>query len=309
MVVLGIDIGGTSIKCGLVNEAGVLKNAMSFPVDYKLSQEEQINALILNIKSTYASNDYSSIGIGIPGSIDSKAGIVQFSNNLKWNNLHIVEMFKKEFPSKKIAISNDANVAALGELKFGAGKNEKNIVLITLGTGIGSGIIIDGKIYDGEHGRGAEFGHSLLVMDGIKCSCGRKGCLEMYASASALIRQTKEAMKENPDSLIAIKLKDKEVTAKKVFDFAELGCPVSISVVNTYVKYLSEGLLNICNIFRPSSIILCGGVANQGDKLTKRVTKYLEDNQYGFSPKAPVNVKCSQLGYNLGVIGAASLIF
>ena len=222
MYILGIDIGGTSIKGGLVNEKGVLSNTFSLPIDKALNQDEQINKLIEKIKETYNDEEYSGIGLGIPGSIDSKRGLVSYSNNLKWENLEIVKIFKNKFPKKEIAINNDANVAALGELKFGVAKNEKNIVLITLGTGVGSGIIIDGKIYEGEDGRGAEFGHSLLVMDGIDCTCGRKGCYEMYASATALVKQTKKAIDENPNSLLAKENAGKDIGAKAVFDAAKV---------------------------------------------------------------------------------------
>lgn len=308
MAILGIDIGGTSIKGGLVNEKGELGKTFSVPIDKKLSQEEQIDKMIEEINKVYLSNEFKGIGLGIPGTIDTKEGVVRYSNNLVWNELPIVEILNKSFPGKEIAINNDANVAALGELKFGAGKKEENIILITLGTGVGSGIIIDGKLFDGKNGRGAEIGHQVIEMDGVKCTCGRKGCFEMYASATALIRQTKEAIKNNPNSLLSKETLGKDINAKTVFDIAKKGCEVANEVVNNYVKYLSEGLLNICNIFRPSSIILSGGVANQKDYLVDKVKDYLSKFNYGFGPRFEVDIKCSELGYNSGIIGAASLL-
>jgi len=309
MVILGIDIGGTSIKGGLVDNNGQVKDIFNLPIDKSLNQEQQINALINKIKDTYNNDEFEGIGLGIPGVINSSTGIVEFSNNLNWHNLEIVKMISEKFFGKKIAVNNDANVAALGEAKFGSAKNEKNVVMITLGTGVGSGFIIDGKLYEGEDCRGAEFGHSLLVMDGLECSCGRKGCYEMYASATALIRQANEAIKANPDSKIALRAKAGEkVDGKLIFETAKEGCKTSQEVVDTYVKYLCEGLINICNVFRPSTILLSGGIANQGDFLINKVKAYLEDHGYGFPPKKVVNIKCASLGYNSGIIGAASLL-
>ena len=308
MQVLGIDIGGTSIKGALVNENGNLNKSFSLMIDKKLNQIDQIKSLILKIRETYQDNEFDGIGLGIPGAVNPTTGIILFSNNLKWENLEIGSIFTKEFPSKKIAMDNDANVAALGEVTFGSAKDEKNVVLITLGTGVGSGIIIDGKIYEGENGRGAEIGHSLLVMDGIKCTCGRNGCFEMYASASALIRQANEACKSRPNSRLAKAKEIKELDGKTIFEIAKKGCKTAQKVVDNYVKYLSEGLINICNIFRPSSIVLSGGIANQGDYLINKIENYLMLNTYGFPPAAKVNIKCASLGYNSGIIGAASLV-
>ena len=309
MAILGIDIGGTSIKGGLVYRYGHVEKLFNLAIDKYLSQEEQIEALIEKIKETYTDEDFEGIGLGIPGSIDNLQGIVIYSNNLKWENLAIGRMLRKAFPHKKIEMTNDANAAALGEAKFGAAKNEKNVVMITLGTGVGSGFIINGKLYEGEHGHGAEYGHTTLVLDGIKCTCGRKGCYEMYASATALIRQANEAIKKNPKCKLALYAEEVgEVNGKIIFEAAKEGCDIAKEVVETYVKYLSEGLINICNVFRPSTIILSGGIANQGDYLVNKVTDYLEKEGYGYPPKVPVKIKVAELGYNSGIIGAASLL-
>lgn len=308
MTILGIDIGGTSIKGGLVNEKGEIKKNFSLSIDKKLHQNDQIKTLIKLIKDEYNENEFSGIGLGIPGTVNPEIGSVLYSNNLRWSNLEITRMFKEAFPNKEIAIDNDANVAALAETIFGVAKSEKNVVLITLGTGVGSGIIIDGKIYKGENGRGAEIGHSLLVMDGIECTCGRKGCFEMYASASALIRQANEACKSRPNSRLAKAKLNADLDGKTVFEIAKKGCKTAQKVVDNYVKYLGEGLINICNVFRPSTIVLSGGIANSGNYLIDKVVAYLEKNNYGFPPMEKVNIKCSILGYNSGIIGAASLL-
>ena len=309
MRILGIDIGGTSIKGAIVNNTGKVGEAFSLPIDKSLNQEQQIDALIIIIKKTYSEDEFDGIGFGIPGSIDPERKVVRYSNNLKWENLDLGSILKKAFPSKRIEIANDANVAALGEATFGSAKNERNVVMITLGTGVGSGIIIDGKLYAGEFGHGAEFGHHVLVMDGVTCTCGRKGCFEMYASATALIRQAKEAIEKNPDSKLALYAKEgKEVDGKLIFETCKEGCTTAEEVINQYVKYLSEGLLNICNIFRPSSIVLSGGIANQGNFLLDKVLGYMEKEHYGYLPRTKVEIKIASLGYNSGIIGAACLL-
>ncbi|MBR4377795.1 MAG: ROK family protein [Bacilli bacterium] len=309
MAILGIDIGGTSIKGGLVYRYGQVDKLFSLPIDKELSQEEQIEALIKKIKETYNDNEFEGIGLGIPGAIDNTLGVVMYSNNLKWENLPIGRMLKHSFPGKKVAMTNDANAAALGEAKFGSAKNEQDVVMITLGTGIGSGIIINGKLYEGNHGRGAELGHQVLVLDGIPCTCGRKGCFEMYASATALVRQANEAIKENPECKLALIAKNgEEVNGKLIFETAKAGCTTAQKVVDNYIKYLGEGLINICNVFRPSSIVLSGGIANQGDYLLNKLVAYLEKEHYGYLPEVKVEIKIASLGYNSGIIGAATLL-
>ena len=209
-----------------------------------------------------------------------------------------------------VKITNDANAAALGEKVFGAGKKYQNVVMITLGTGVGSGIIIDGKIYEGLNGKGAEIGHSTLYVDGLPCTCGRNGCFEMYASASALIRQTKEAMEKDKKSLLWAEAKENngKVSGRTAFYAAQKGDETANKVVDNYVKYLSEGLLNVCNIFRPECIVLSGGIANQGDYLLRKVKTYCEKYDYGY-PNSPVTqIEIAEIGYNSGIIGAACLI-
>ena len=310
MAILGIDIGGTSIKGGLVYRYGQVDKLFSLPIDKSLSQDEQIKALINIIKETYNDNEFDGIGLGIPGAIDGTLGVVMYSNNLKWENLEIGRMLKHAFPGKKVAMTNDANAAALGEAKFGSAKNEQNVVMITLGTGVGGGIIINGRLYEGNHGRGAELGHQVIILDGILCSCGRKGCFEQYASATALINQAKEAIKVNPECKLALCAKNGEdVNGKLIFETAKAGCTTAQKVVDNYVKYLSEGLINICNVFRPSSIVVSGGIANQGDYLINKVVAYLEKEHYGYLPEFKVNIKIASLGYNSGIIGAASLLY
>lgn len=312
MNILGIDIGGTSIKGAIVSDKGeIITDKFSLPIVKGEEQTITINKLVKLVEDFLAANKaikISGIGIGIPGSLDTEKGVVDYSNNLRWKNLKIVEIFKKTF-DLPIKISNDANVATLGEAYFGAGKMYKNIVMITLGTGVGGGVVIDGKLFEGYLGKGTELGHTTLVYDGLPCSCGRKGCLETYASATALIRQTKEAMTKNKKSKLWDEVSSiDEVNGKTVFDAMRKGDKVAAQVVDQYISYLAEGLLNFCNIFRPECIVLSGGIAKEGDFLTDKLTKYMEAQNFGYPYAPKTEIKIANLGYNSGIIGAASLL-
>ena len=205
-----------------------------------------------------------------------------------------------------VKIVNDASSAALGEAKFGSGKNYENIVMITLGTGVGGGIIIDGKLYDGLGGTGAQLGHSVIRYNGRQCGCGRRGCLEAYASATALIKPANIQKAKHPKSKLN---QIRDIEAKDVFELAREGDALAKKLVKEYITYLSEGLLNLCNEFRPDIILLSGGVANEGDYLVSRIEKYMKRHNYGYvnAPRVPVTL--ASLGYDSGKIGAATLIF
>ena len=314
MVAIGIDIGGTSIKGAAITEEGKVLDVFSMPVEKGEKQEVTIAKLIDITNKYLKEHNYDKtnvlgIGIGVPGAIDSKHGICSSSNNLKWEELPIQKLME-DGTGLKVRITNDANAAALGEAKFGAGKDYKDIIMITLGTGVGGGIVVDGKLIEGHEGKGAELGHTVIVLGGRECTCGRKGCFEAYASATALIRDTKEAMEKHPESLMhAIAKEYGKVDGRVSFEAAKRGDETAIEVVDQYVYFLSEGLLNYCNIFRPEAIILSGGIANAGDFLFERVNAYCKKAQYGF-PKTPeVKIVGSKLGYDSGKIGAAALFF
>ena len=182
--------------------------------------------------------------------------------------------------------------------------------MLTLGTGVGGGIIINGELFEGNEGKGGELGHTVIVVDGEPCSCGRRGCLEAYASASALIRETKKAMRLNKRSLMWKISPDIElVNGKLPFEAAKQGDATAIKVLDNYVKYLGEGILNYCNIFRPNVIVLSGGIANAGDFLFDRVNAYVKERNYGYKSTPKVKVVPAELGYDSGKIGAAALFF
>ena len=313
-IAIGVDIGGTSIKGAAIKEDGEVLGLFSLPVNKGDSQEQTVQNLIDVLNKYLKDNNYNKdnilgIGLGIPGVIDTKAGVVSYSNNLRWNELPIKKMLE-DATHLPIRITNDANAAALGEAKFGAGKKYNDLLMITLGTGVGGGIIINKKVYEGNLGKGAELGHTVVVIDGEECTCGRKGCLEAYASATGLIRETKKAMEEHKDSIMwELASKKGKVDASIAFDGARANDKYAIHVVDNYIKYLGEGLLNFFNIFRPEALVLSGGIANEKEYLTSRLEKYVADRHYGFQGTPKVDILISELGYDSGKIGAAALFF
>ena len=313
MIAIGIDIGGMSIKGAAVDSNGRVYEKFSMPFIKGEPGEETIRKLAETVKEYIAANGLENkiagIGLGSPGTLDIKNGVVNYANNLGWENLHVADIFHEILPYP-VRLTNDANAASLGEAKFGAGKSYDNIIMLTLGTGVGGGIIINGKLYEGNEGKGAELGHSVIVVDGEQCTCGRKGCLETYASATALIRETKKAMHANRRSLMWKICPDIDLVGGKVpFEAAKQGDKVAIDVLGNYIKYLGEGILNFCNIFRPNVVVLSGGIANAGDYLFDRVNKYIADRNYGYKMTPEVKVVPAELGYDSGKIGAAALFF
>ena len=313
MIAIGIDIGGMSIKGAAVDSNGRVYEKFSMPFIKGEPGEETIRKLAEIVKEYIAANGLENkiagIGLGSPGTLDIKNGVVNYANNLGWENLHVADIFHEILPYP-VRLTNDANAASLGEAKYGAGKSYDNIIMLTLGTGVGGGIIINGKLYEGNEGKGAELGHSVIVVDGEQCTCGRKGCLETYASATALIRETKKAMHSNRRSLMWKVCPDIDLVGGKVpFEASKQGDKVAIDVLDNYIKYLGEGILNFCNIFRPNVVVLSGGIANAGDYLFDRVNKYIKDRNYGYKMTPEVKVVPAELGYDSGKIGAAALFF
>lgn len=313
MIVLGIDIGGTSIKGASINDKGVILDRFSLPVNKNDSPQKTIGDLCDLINNFIKEHNYpekiSGIGIGTPGIIDYEKGIVLTSPNLPTWNGFTLKSFIKEHTNLPVEMTNDANAAALGESTFGSGKDYENVVMLTLGTGVGSGIILNKKIYDGNLHQGAEIGHMVIKTNGRKCGCGRRGCLEAYASATALIKITEEELKKNKDTLMHEIAKDMgKIDARIPFIAAKNGDKVGVRIIRNYVRDLSEGILNICNIFRPEAVILSGGVANEGEYLLEKIRLYLKKNNYGMINSPFVDVRQAVLGYDSGKIGAACLV-
>jgi len=252
-------------------------------------------------------DDIEWIGVGTPGIANSATGIIEYSNNLGFKNTPMVK-YIQETIDKPVFIENDANAAAYGEFVAGAAKGAKNAVCITLGTGVGGGIIVDGKIYSGSNFAGAEIGHTVIEVDGAQCSCGRKGCFEAYSSATGLIRMTKEAMEQFPDSKLNDMAKEKgKVTARTSFDCMRAGDKVAKDVVDKYIKYLAAGITNTINIFQPDVLCIGGGVCNEGDPLLLPMKALVKEEVYTRNSEKNTEIVIAKLGNDAGIIGAAFL--
>lgn len=314
MYLIGIDVGGMSIKGGIVDRYnGKIIEQYAIPTnkysaEYSISEDIAKVIDFLIVKTGIKFEQIVGIGIGQPGSIDSERGIIRYSNNIALENVPVVEELQKKY-EVPIYINNDANCAALGEYVFGAGRGYKDIVFVTLGTGVGSGIIIDGKLFEGRSCAGAEAGHMVIVVGGEKCNCGRRGCWEAYASATALIRQTKAAMDANPDSLMhKIAEEEGKVSGKTAFRAAKVGDAAGQKVVDTYINYISEGLINMANIFRPDAILIGGGISKEKEYLTKPLQKLMDGDAFGGKYNPKVIVKTASLQNDAGILGAAALV-
>ena len=308
---VGIDLGGTFIKGGIVDDLGNIVCLDKVPTESDKGADkvaENIATLTQKLMNTLGLNkdDVEGIGMGVPGMIDSKAGNVIYSNNLKWKDFRIGEKVTA-LTGLCVKIANDANVAALGEVKFGAAKDYENVVMFTLGTGVGGGIVIDGKLFEGNKSAGAELGHATIRMGGEQCTCGRKGCLEAYASATALIRDTKRAMEAHKDSQMWQDGGLDQVTGKTAFDYMDTD-PYAKEVVENYITYLAEGITDIANVFRPEAVLLGGGVCAQGDNLVKPLQEKLDKDIFAGDLGPKVKILIAELENSAGILGAAALL-
>ena len=310
---VGVDLGGTNIVVGVVDEYYKIiakakrKTACPRPAgeilkDIALCVQEAVRTAGLTME------DVQSIGIGTPGSVNKKLGMIEYANNLDFDKVPAREILSKYF-SQPIYLENDANCAALGEAVAGAGGNVENFVAITLGTGVGSGIIVNGKIVNGCNDAGGEMGHSVLVVDGEPCTCGRRGCWEAYSSATALVRQTRKAMRENPDSVMW-EIADRDlqnVNGRTAFEGMRRGDRAAQDVVDTYIKYLAAGITNAINIFQPDVLCVGGGIGCEGEPLLEPVRRYVEKERYSIHCGKQTRICSAVLGNDAGIIGAALL--
>ncbi len=307
---VGIDFGGMSAKAGLFD-----KNSKMLAKDtVKTSKDDNYVTTVAKmaqlVKKLCEENDVPiksvrRIGLASPGVIDSKEGVVVRWGNYNWSDKPLARDMS-EAAGAEVRVVNDANAAAYGEAIYGAAKAYKNSIFITLGTGIGSGIIIDGKLFEGVRGAGAEAGHMVIQVGGVPCGCGRKGCFEQYASASALIRDTKRAMFENKESIMwRMTGGDPEnVDGKTAFAASREGDAAAQTVVKNYIVYLGEGILNLVSIFRPEAVILGGGVCNEGEYLLAPLRKYVAERLYVGCDKVPLTLNRAALGNDAGIYGA-----
>ncbi len=307
---IGVDLGGTFIKAGIVDADGkiVVKDKVPTQGEFgAVAVSKNIVAVLEGLlkKSAIEKAEIVEIGVGAPGMIDSKKGEVVYSNNLRWEHYPIAKDVA-ELIGLPVKIANDANVAALGEAKFGAAAGCEDVVLVTLGTGVGGGVVVNGKIMEGNKSAGAELGHVVIEGDGKQCTCGRKGCLEAYASATALIRDTKEMMMAHADSKMWEVGGLDDVDGKTAFAYREKD-KYAKAVVNEYIRQLGFGLVNFANIFRPEKILLGGGVCAEGDNLIKPLQTIMDRDLFGKEMGPAVPICVASLGNSAGILGAAAL--
>ena len=314
MYYVGIDIGGTNLKAGLVNEAGVLLTTEKMKVATLTDPAKMAWTLYVLVQKLCQSADIplekvASVGVGVPGTVEIHYGTILYTCNLPWRNVPLRKLFHQLCPLP-LYIENDANCAALAEYFAGAGRGTKRFITITLGTGIGGGIVHNGKISHGSNGMAGEVGHMVIDWNGEECPCGRKGCWERYASAKALKRMTQKAMEEHPDSILAQVVEENagHVSGQSAFIAARRGCPVGQQVCDQYVAYLAAGITNLINIYQPDALAIGGGVSNEEDaQLLLPLRRLVEQESLPCAPDKRTRIVRAELGTQAGLIGAALL--
>ena len=310
---IGVDLGGTNIAVGLVDKEGQILHQDSVPTGVGRPYEMILKDMADLVKKVVADSGHTmaeieSVGVGSPGAADTEKGEIVFANNLYWHFVPVRAELQKHLGAIPVSIDNDANVAALAEMVAGSAKGRRDVILLTLGTGVGGGVIVGGRIVGGHHHVGAEIGHMITVTDGEMCTCGNRGCFERYTSATALIRMGRQAVVDNPGSAIHVAVGGdmEKVTAKVVLDAAKSGDIIAMEIFERYVHHLAMGIVSLINIFDPEVIALGGGVSKAGDFLLDAVRADVEKHIfYKDIPHAEITI--SPLGNEAGIIGAAML--
>lgn len=308
MYYIGIDVGGTNLKAGLVDEAGNIVEVERIPLEYQ--DPEQFAEVVAGLAKAVSAKggvgleEIAWVGMGMPGSVDG--GNVRYLTNIPMENVPLEELFRKHF-DRPLYLGNDADCAAVGEYFSGVGKGTRDFAVVTLGTGVGCGLILGGKLQGGA--ASSEAGHLVIVHGGEQCNCGRKGCWERYASATALIGFTKKAMAEHPESALhAVAEKNGAVDGRTSFEAAKAGDETALAVCRQYVEYLACGLNSLINILRPEMVALGGGVAAAPEELLlKPVQELVEKESFSSHGGRVTRVLRAQLGNDAGIIGAALL--
>ena len=313
MYYIGVDLGGTNIAAGIVDEKGNLLRKASIPTGAEREADEVIKDMAglckkLIDEQGITVDDVEYAGVATPGTADHDNGLVVYANNLRFLNYPLADKLKEFLGVKKVLIENDANAAAKGEAACGAAKGYANSVMITLGTGLGGGIIIDNKIYSGFNYAGAELGHMVIEVDGLPCSCGRKGCWEAYSSATGLINMTKVKLAETKDTIMhEMVAHDGKVSGRTAFDAMRKGDKAAEEVVDKYIYYLAMGIVNIINIFQPEVLVIGGGICNEKHYLTDPLMDIVDKEQYSRNSTKKTEIRIATLGNDAGIIGAAML--
>lgn len=314
---IGIDLGGTNIAAGIVNDNYEIVCKASVPTDADRASEaiaDDMAALCHTVceKAGISVSEIASVGIAAPGIANHDDGVIEYSCNLPFRQFPICAYIKERFPVPVVFVENDANAAAWGEVIAGSAKGTRDSVMITLGTGVGGGIIIDGKVISGFNYAGAELGHIVISVDGQPCGCGRRGCWEAYSSATALIRMTKEKLdaceKEGRATLMADMVAQKgKVSGRTAFDAMRQGDAAAKEVVDMYLHYLAQGLVNIINIFQPEVLSIGGGISGEGDSLIEALLPEIRKEVYGLGIVKATDIRIATLRNDAGIIGGALL--
>ena len=313
---IGVDLGGTNIAVGIVDEHYSIIKKSSVPTLAQRGPEPIVRDMAELCKRLLAEcgatpQETAGDGIACPGTVNPKTGIVEYANNIKFLDFPLQKLFSEymDIPKDKVALGNDANLAALGEAVAGAARGTSSSVMITLGTGVGGGVIIDGKIYSGFNYAGAELGHTVIEYNGRQCSCGRKGCFEAYASATALVSMTKEKLAACKDTLMWEMCGNdiNKADARIAFAAMKKGDRAGKEVVDMYISYLACGITNMINIFQPEVLLIGGGVCNEKDYLLKPLTEIVNADQYTRNQAVKTEIKIAALGNDAGIVGAAAL--
>ena len=307
---IGIDLGGTNIAAGIVREDGKIVVQSSVLTLSQRPTDEIVKDMVFLSKQLIKDaelelNDIEAVGIGCPGTINFETGEVIYSNNIKMEHYMLAKEFQK-YLNLPVKIDNDANCAAMGEYIV-SGNNVPIFMFITLGTGVGSGLILNGKVFRGFNGAASEAGHITLVSGGEPCTCGKRGCWETYASVTALIRQTKVAMEKNPESLMhEIAKAEGKISGRTSFDAAKQGDKAAQAVVKQYAQYVADGIVSVENVLQPDIISVGGGISREGEYLLQPVCEYAAANGFNkFMPKT--KIVTAQSFNDAGIIGAAMI--
>lgn len=309
---LGVDLGGTNIVVGVVNDKhkiiakGKRKTNMPRPAE-EIFDDMLAAANDALEQAGLTMDDISSVGLGTPGAVDTENGIITYSANLFFHNVQARKLMQERF-QKKAYIGNDANCAAFGEYIAGAGVGTHDMIAITLGTGVGSGIIINGKLLTGFNDAAGELGHMVIKEGGQLCNCGRRGCWETYASAAALSRMTKELYDKTHDEILGKAIEQEgEVNAKVAFIAARAGSKACRELTDIYAYYIAIGMANIINAFQPQVFCIGGGVSHEGKPLLDKIKRYVEEQSYTRDnpPEKQTDIRLAELGNDAGIIGAA----
>ena len=314
---IGIDLGGTNIAVGIVNKKFEIIAQGSVPTLSGRAGEEIVADMASLCKKLLAENglteaDVASLGIAAPGIVDDETGCIIYANNLGFKDFPILPQLRELLAIKEMHIENDANAAAWGEAIAGAAKGSKSSVMITLGTGVGGGIIADGKVFKGFNSAAGELGHIVIEVDGRPCTCSRYGCWEAYSSATGLINMTKEKLAECAEQgratvMTELVAKKGKVNGRTAFDGMRAGDAAATEVVDMYIKYLASGLASMINIFQPEVLSIGGGISNEGQFLLDLVTPLVRKQQYGTGLVPMTDIRIAQLRNDAGIIGAAVL--